>query len=84
MESQEFFTPEMIAGFVSGGMVAVALLLARGIGWVKAFIMGTPTKLDDKVYNAFVKAIGDAGVIPADQVAARSVDNPKPGGVKLQ
>lgn len=84
MEAQEFFTPEMISGMIGGAMVAVALLFARGVAWLKSLVMTTPTKIDDKAYNALVKAFTDAGVITTEQAAAATVDKPKGGGLKLQ
>jgi hypothetical protein len=84
MESQELFDPATISAAIGGAMVVVAVLLGRLVGWLKALIVASPTKIDDRAYNSLVKAFTDAGVISADQAAKVSVDNPKPGGVKLQ
>lgn len=48
----------------------VALVAAAGFGFgakaLKDFVAKTDNKVDDKVYNAFKKALDEAGEIPED------------------
>ena len=60
----ELLTPEVIAGISGGVVVVLSTLAVKGLGLIRDFIKGTPTKLDDKIYNAFVKAVKDAGPLP--------------------
>ncbi|WP_299393315.1 hypothetical protein [Pelagibius sp.] len=73
----EFLTPELIGGLTGGLIVAIGLFIFRGVAWIKDFVTGTPTKLDDKVYNKVVEAFREAGEISLPE----SIDQGK--GVRI-
>ncbi len=50
-------------------MVAVGVVVAKGVAWLFSklgdFVKGTPNTWDDKLYEAFRKALNEASQPPA-------------------
>ncbi|HIC80448.1 MAG TPA: hypothetical protein EYP07_05700 [Kiloniellaceae bacterium] len=64
-----FFTDELIGGLAGGLVVALGLIVFRGLAWLKDFVMGTPTKIDDKAFNMLVKRVIEVGEIPLEPIS---------------